>query len=170
MLQIHQRLHDHRPTDDVLILPFELRCRARFRAVSEQGVAVGLFLERGHILDEGDVLVSDCGKRFAVLAAPEAVVTATAVDLRSFARACYHLGNRHVPLQLGDHWVRFQPDHVLEEMLLTFGLALSREAQPFRPEPGAYSAQGGGHAHHRHDHGRHHHAHHHDHSHEHHGH
>lgn len=171
MLQIHQRLHDHGPTDDVLVLPFELRCRARFRAVSEQGVTVGLFLERGHVLDEGDVLISDCGKRFAVQAAPEAVVTATATDLRSFARACYHLGNRHVPLQLGDHWVRFQPDHVLEEMLTNFGLALTHEAQPFRPEPGAYSGTGGGHHHDHSDHGHdHHHEHQHGHTHGHHGH
>jgi urease accessory protein len=155
MLQIHQRIHDHSAANDILVLPFELRCRARFRAVSENGITVGLFLERGHVLDEGDVLISDCGQRFAVKAAAEAVVTATAADLRSFARACYHLGNRHVPLQLGDYWVRFQPDHILEAMVAGFGLALAHAAQPFRPEPGAYSGQGGAHqhaGHHDHDH------------------
>lgn len=166
MLQIHQRIHDHAPTDDTLVLPFELRCRARFRAVSAKGQAVGLFLERGRVLDEGDVLISDCGQRFAVQAAPEAVVTATAADLRSFARACYHLGNRHVPLQLGEYWVRFQPDHVLEDMVAAFGLSLAHEARPFRPESGAYSGQGGGHHHHGHrDHGDHAHDHHHEHGH-----
>ena len=160
MLQIHQRLHDHAPTDDVLVLPFELRCRARFRAVSEQGVTVGLFLERGHILDEGDVLISNCGKRFAVLAAPEAVVTATATNLRSFARACYHLGNRHVQLELQPDHLKLEPDHVLAGMLHHMHLIVSEAHAPFEPEGGAYT---GGHSHghrHGHDHG-------HDHGHEH---
>jgi urease accessory protein len=155
MLEVHH-LHAQEggPVDDLLELPYELRCRARFRAVTQKGVEVGLFLERGHILDEGDILLTDCGKRIGIKAALESVATLRAADWQSFARACYHLGNRHVPLQIGERWARMQPDHVLEEMVTGLGLEVVHERQPFRPEPGAYKSGGHshGHAHAPHDH------------------
>jgi len=133
--------------DDTLILPFELRQRGRLKAVTDNGVEVGLFLERGKVLSDGMLLESEDGKRIRVRAQAEAVVTAYCDDWLTFARACYHLGNRHVPLQVGERWVRFQPDHVLEEMVRLLGLNTRSELAPFDPEGGAYS---GGHHHHEH--------------------
>ncbi len=154
MLEIHHlHVQEGGPVDDVLELPYELRCRARFRAVTQKGEEVGLFLERGHILDEGDILFTDCGKRIGIRAALESVATLRAADWESFSRACYHLGNRHVPLQVGERWARMQPDHVLEEMVVGLGLEVLHERQPFRPESGAYKSGGHAHGHgHSHDH------------------
>lgn len=165
MLEIKTNLGQSKlQADDVLTLPYELRQRGRLKAITDKGVEVGLFLERGKVLSDGMLLKSECGRLIRVRAQDEAVITASCDDWLAFARACYHLGNRHVPLQVGERWVRFQPDHVLQEMVQLFGLTAEHELAPFDPENGAYS--GGhhhGHHHHEdeseHDHG--HHGHHH---------
>jgi len=136
----HLHRNDHAAVDDWLDLPYELRCRSRFRTTTRSGADIGVFLERGLILDAGDVLIDNDGKRFGIGAANETVVTAHAEDWLVFARACYHLGNRHVPMQIGERWLRIQPDHVLEELIASFGLSIQLEEQPFRPEGGAYSS------------------------------
>ncbi len=144
---------------DSLSLPFDLRKRGRFRATSDGGRDLGVFIERGQVLSDGDLLLSECGQVIRVIAQPEPVVTARADDWLTFARVCYHLGNRHVPLQVGERWLRFQPDHVLQELVELYGLRTRREDAPFAPENGAYGSQGGqghGHSHdhdHDHDHG-----------------
>ncbi|RRJ84372.1 urease accessory protein UreE [Aestuariirhabdus litorea] len=142
--------------DDRLSLPFELRRKGRFRARTEGGVEVGVFIERGQLLADGDLLLTECGQRIRVCSQREAVVTARSANPLAFARACYHLGNRHVPLQIGEGWLRFQPDHVLEELVRLHGLEAQPEQAPFDPENGAYGHLGG-HRHsddhdHRHDH------------------
>jgi urease accessory protein len=140
MIEItHLHRNDNDTVDDWLDLPYELRCRSRFRTTTRGGADIGIFLERGLILDVGDVLVADDGRRFGISAANETVVTAYADDWNVFARACYHLGNRHVPMQIGERWLRIQPDHVLQELIENFGLRVENEQQPFRPESGAYS-------------------------------
>jgi urease accessory protein len=166
----HLHRDDKNPVDEWIDLPYELRCRSRFRTNTRSGADVGVFLDRGLILDEGDVLIGNDGRRFGISAANEMVVTAKTESWLDFSRACYHLGNRHVPMQIGERWLRIQPDYVLEEMIVSFGLAVTREEQPFRPEGGAYSngritrilphshgsdhAKGHDHAHsHSHDHG-----------------
>jgi len=136
----HLYRNDQGPVDDWLDLPYELRCRSRFRTATRSGADIGVFLDRGLILDEGDVLIGNDGKRFGIAAANETVVTARAQDWLVFARAVYHLGNRHVAMQIGERWLRIQPDHVLEELIASFGLVVKREEQPFRPEGGAYSS------------------------------
>ena len=129
------------PADDYITLPFELRQKGRFKAISDQGLELGVFLERGQVLAHNDRLQAEDGRIFAVVAKPESVVTAYANDWPSFARACYHLGNRHVTLQLGDCWLRFQPDHVLEHLAEHLGLRLEVGDAPFHPESGAYHGQ-----------------------------
>ena len=137
------------PADDSVTLAFEQRQKGRFKAVSDQGLELGIFLERGQVLAQGDKLQAEDGRIFTVIAKPESVVTAHADDWPSFARACYHLGNRHVTLQLGERWLRFQPDHVLEHLAEHLGLRLEIGEAPFHPEAGAYH---GAHAHaHSHD-------------------
>jgi urease accessory protein len=166
MLKLTQRLEgkDH-PVDDQLSLPYDQRKRGRFKALTDSGAPVGVFIDRGQVLNDGDLLCSDSGQCIRVIAQPEPVVTATSDDWLQFAKVCYHLGNRHVPLQVGERWLRFQPDHVLQELAELYGLSTRLEQAPFSPENGAYGAHGGhshGHSHghdhsHDHDHSHHHH-------------
>ncbi len=132
---------------DRLSLPFDLRKRGRFKASTESGREVGVFIERGQVLQDGDLLLTECNQVIQVVAQAEAVVTATATDWLQFTRVCYHLGNRHVPLQVGELWLRFQPDHVLQELAELHGLTAVNELAPFMPENGAYGAHGGHHSH-----------------------
>jgi len=153
MIQITEKLAAPAPATTTLTLPFELRQKSRLRATLDNGAEAGLFLERGTLLRHGDLLRADSGEIIEVRAAPEDVSTARAADALLLARACYHLGNRHVPLQVGDGWLRYLHDHVLDDMLLHMGLDVTFERAPFEPEGGAYAGEAHGHAHaHEHDH------------------
>lgn len=121
-----------------LLLPFERRRKARQRATLESGEPVALMLPRGLRLKDGDLLATDTGRIVAVVASPEAVSTVPSGDPRALARAAYHLGNRHVAVQVGDGWLRYLADHVLDEMLRGLGLSPEAERAPFEPESGAY--------------------------------
>ncbi len=113
-----------------------------------------MFLERGTILRDGDLLLADDGRVVEVEAAPESVSTVQADDPRQLARACYHLGNRHVALQIGAGWLRYQHDHVLDDMVRGLGLEVRSELAPFEPEGGAYVSHAASHGHgHTHSHG-----------------
>lgn len=131
------------PADVKLVLPFQLRNKSRLRTALETGEEVGLILERGSILRGGDLLLAEDGRVVQVVAEPETVSTVRASEPVALCRASYHLGNRHVALQIGDGWVRYQHDHVLDEMVRGLGLAVTVEQAPFEPEAGAY----GGHSH-----------------------
>jgi urease accessory protein len=135
--------------DFTLTLPYELRQKSRLRASLDNGDEIGLLLPRGTVLRGGDYLKSETGQVILVKAADEVVSTVSEKDPTLFARACYHLGNRHVPLQIGDGWLRYLHDHVLDDMLRGLGLSVGCERAPFEPEAGAY---GGGHHHHDHEH------------------
>lgn len=131
-----------------LILPFDFRQRSRFTATLENGESVAVSLPRGTQLRDGDLLRAETDALIEVQAALEAVSTAYAQTPTELARACFHLGNRHTRVQIGPAWVRYLQDHVLDEMVLGFGLAIVHEQSPFEPESGAYAA---GHvAHHEH--------------------
>ena len=129
----------------VLRLPYDTRQKSRFRAHLGDGTEVGVVLERGQILRDGDGLRSPGGLVVRVEAAPETVSTARCADAVQLARVCYHLGNRHVPLQIGDGFARYRHDHVLDAMVEGLGVQVTVAEAPFEPEPGAY---GGGHGHH----------------------
>jgi urease accessory protein len=144
------RSSDHpRAAERRLLLPFGERSRSRLRAVLDNGEEAGLFLERGTILRGGDLLLADDGRVVEVQAADESVSTVCTDDAQQLARACYHLGNRHVALQIGAGWLRYQHDHVLDDMLRGFGLTVRVELGPFEPEGGAYvsHAHANSHAH-----------------------
>lgn len=141
----HHAPADAAPTER-LVLPFELRCKSRLRARLASGEEVGLFLERGAVLRAGDRLLGGDGRVVEVAASPEAVCEARSDDAPLLARAAYHLGNRHVPVQVAPGLLRFGRDHVLAEMLRGLGLAVTETEAPFEPESGAYGGHGG-HAH-----------------------
>lgn len=145
MLIVQKRGEAHAEASERLVLPFNLRQKSRLRTRLASGREVGLFMERGTVLRGGDRLVSDCGVSIAVEAAPERVVTVTCASPMELARAAYHLGNRHVPLEIGAGYLRLEADPVLADMLRQLGAALVEENAPFEPEAGAY---GGGHHHH----------------------
>ncbi|GHC30307.1 urease accessory protein UreE [Aidingimonas halophila] len=161
MLKLIERLGaiEHDQAGDTLTLPFESRTRGRFKARSDTGRELGLFLDRGPVLRDGEGLRADSGEVILVRAADEPVVTARTEAGLPLARLAYHLGNRHVQLALGEDeqggWVRFPPDHVLEELAERLGATLDHHDAPFDPEPGAYS-QGGHHQGHHHSHAHHH--------------
>lgn len=139
MLTISKRLTDSRTADLRLELPFDLRNRSRLRT-SLNGEEAGLFLERGTVLRGGDLLLADDGRVIEVVAAKETVSTVRSSDAGQLARAAYHLGNRHVALQIGDGWLRYQHDHVLDDMVRGLGFSIAIDEAPFEPEAGAYGA------------------------------
>lgn len=147
MLKATELLKDVNQHDVTLTLPYELRQKSRLRASLDNGTDIGLMLPRGTILRGGDYIQAEDGTTIKVMAADELVSIAYTEDKTLFARACYHLGNRHVPLQIGGGWLRYLHDHVLDDMLAGLGVEVSTEQAPFEPEAGAY---GGGHHHHDH--------------------
>lgn len=138
IVRIHERLQTSAPAMATLILSFEERQKSRQRARLESGEEVGLNLPHGTVLRGGDRLRADDGRVIEVRAAPEPVSTAASVDPIQLARAAYHLGNRHVAVQIGAGWVRYLRDHVLDGMVRALGMTLRQEIIPFEPEAGAY--------------------------------
>lgn len=143
-----------------LVLPFDLRQRSRLLATLDSGEEIGLTLPRGTVLRGGDRLQASDGRIVEIVAAPELVSIVRTGDARQLARAAYHLGNRHIAVQVAHDSLQFLRDHVLEEMLRGQGLKVEADVLPFEPEGGAYS-QGHGHSHdgHAHGHGAHDHHH-----------
>lgn len=128
-----------------LALSAEERTRSRHRFTSTDGVEIQLLLPRGTALRDGDLLRDDADSvKARVQARPEPVITARATDACTLTRAAYHLGNRHVALELGNAYLRLNPDPVLMELLVQLGLSVIEEIAPFQPEAGAY----GNHSHH----------------------
>jgi urease accessory protein len=135
-----------------LALDAEERTRSRHRFTTVEGIEVNLQLPRGTVLLDGDFL---CGQDLEsivvkVVAKPEPVITATAHNALELLRAAYHLGNRHVPLEVTTAYLRLSPDSVLENMLEHLGLHIKAEVLPFQPESGAYGSSS--HSHHGHSH------------------
>ncbi|HEY9096600.1 MAG TPA: urease accessory protein UreE [Hydrogenophaga sp.] len=148
-----------------LELDWDLRQKSRFEAIASDGQAVGVFLPRGTVLRGGDVLVGTDGSFVRVIAAPQTVLRITACTAHDHGhshdhgafdlmRAAYHLGNRHVPIELKPDHLKIEPDHVLADMLRAMHLAVEEVSAPFEPESGAYGhanshshAPGHGHGH-----------------------
>jgi urease accessory protein len=152
-------------------LDWDLRQKSRFATTDSSGRELGIFLPRGTVVRGGDVLVAEDGSLIRVIAAPQAVLVITTCAQHGtpfdLTRAAYHLGNRHVPIELKPDHLKIEPDHVLADMLRAMHLNVTEAQAAFEPEGGAYAQ--GGHAHgHDHDHGHEHgHAHEHKHGHEH---
>lgn len=131
---------------DTLTLPFELRQKSRQRVVLGSGREAALMIERGVVLRGNDRLAG-ADETVLVIAAREQVSTVESTDLLLLTRAAYHLGNRHVPLQVGHGFVRYQVDHVLDAMVRDLGLSPRVEQAPFEPEAGAYGRHTHSHGH-----------------------
>jgi urease accessory protein len=151
MLILNQRTAA--PATDSVALAYDERKRSRLKVTLASGREAGIFLERGDHLHGGDKLIAEDGSAVVeIVAAPERLIEAVADSPLLFARAAYHLGNRHVPVQIlptgNGGKLRFQTDHVLAEMVRGLGCAVGETEAPFQPESGAYGAHGGHHHHH----------------------
>jgi urease accessory protein len=139
-----------------LTLPLHSRIKSRLRVTLDDGQEAGLFLPRGTTLKDGDLLTGENGISVLVRAAEEELSTLVSDNPHLLARACYHLGNRHVSIQIEPGRVSYLHDHVLDEMLRGLGLEVGITRAPFEPEPGAYGGsaeKGRDHAHgHTHEH------------------
>jgi urease accessory protein len=143
-------------------LDWDVRQKSRFDATDSLGRQLGVFLPRGTLVRGGDVLVAEDGSMVKVIAAPQAVLRITACTSHGspfdLTRAAYHLGNRHVPIELKPDHLKIEPDHVLADMLRSMHLIVNPVEEAFEPEGGAYSSGGHGHDH-GHDHAKHEHSH-----------
>lgn len=141
-------------------LDWDVRQKSRFDATDSQGRQIGVFLPRGTAVRGGDVLVAEDGSLVRVIAAPQPVLRITHCTAHGtpfdLTRAAYHLGNRHVPIELKPDHLKIEPDHVLADMLRSMHLIVVAVEEAFEPEGGAYGSHehshGGGHSHDHHGH------------------
>ena len=140
MLTLTRRSHSH-PGDVIdftLSLTAEDRTRSRHHFQSDCGEPLHLQLPRGTVLRDGDLLISEDDRRVKVIAKPEPVITVRTKTTLELLRAAYHVGNRHVPLEITAEYLRLSPDSVLKDMLENLGLQVEEGIAPFQPEAGAY--------------------------------
>lgn len=132
-------------------LDWDLRQKSRFDTTDSQGRRIGVFLPRGTAVRGGDVLVAEDGSLVRVIAKPQPVLVITHCSEHGtpfdLTRAAYHLGNRHVPIELQPDHLKIEPDHVLAAMLRSMHLIVREAEEAFEPEGGAYGGHGGGHGH-----------------------
>ena len=137
-------------------LDWDVRQKSRFAATDSQGRELAIFLPRGQAVRGGDVLVAEDGSMVRVIAAPQKVLHITTCPTHGtpfdLTRAAYHLGNRHVPIELQPDHLKIEPDHVLADMLRSMHLTVTETEMPFEPEGGAYGGHvtNDGHSHHAH--------------------
>ena len=132
-------------------LDWDVRQKSRFDTTDSRGRHLGVFLPRGTLVRGGDVMVAEDGSMVKVLAAPQSVLRITACTSHGspfdLTRAAYHLGNRHVPIELKPDHLKIEPDHVLADLLRAMHLIVNAVDEAFEPEGGAYSAATHAHSH-----------------------
>ncbi len=160
MIELSARADSNTEVSTTVTLPVDKRVKSRLRVTLDDGRQAGIFLPHGESLQHGDKLMSSDGVVVLVQAADESLSVAESGDMLVFSRVVYHLGNRHVPVEIaldekGGGVVCYLHDHVLDDMLAGLGVAVKKVSAPFNPEPGAYGggafsggAHGAGHHHH----------------------
>ena len=168
MLHLHVIIPAHEPSGPAtgsVTLTLDERRRTRLLVFLDDGREAAVQLPRGSALRDGDRLRAlEDGQIVLVSAAAESLSIARTSDAHLLLRGAYHLGNRHVPVELGEGWLAYEHDHVLDDMVRGLGLRVETRLAPFEPEGGAFRHDGahghshdvdrrheGGHAH-RHDH------------------
>ncbi|EEZ6568402.1 urease accessory protein UreE [Escherichia coli] len=148
MLYLTRRVETPAQTTASVTLPVDMRVKSRIKVTLNDGRQAGLLLPRGLLLRDGDILSNENDDEFIkVIAADEAVSVVRCADPFMLAKACWHLGNRHVPLQIMPGELRYHHDHVLDDMLRQFGLDVDFAHLPFEPEAGAYASKSHAHNH-----------------------
>jgi urease accessory protein len=135
----HQRTNPAQVVQGVVVLSAEERLRSRYRCQTQDGTELLLSLPRGTVLHEGDLLTTETSDWWVrVQAKAEPVLKVEANSPLDLLRATYHLGNRHVPLEVTATALKLSPDPVLKEMLEHLGATVTEAVEPFYPEMGAY--------------------------------
>ena len=151
MLHLHEIVPAHEPSGSPtgsVTLTLDERRRSRLLVFLDDGREAAVQLPRGSALRDGDRLRAvEGGQIVLVSAAAENLSVARTDDAHLLLRGAYHLGNRHVPVELGDGWLAYEHDHVLDDMVRGLGLRVEARLQPFEPEGGAFQHDGAGHAH-----------------------
>ena len=147
MIELTHRAPADSQVDTEALLTIHQRTRSRQRITLADGREAGLMVARGETLRGGDLLTGACGTVVRVVAALEPVSTARAHPGQALARICYHLGNRHVPLEVGEDYARYLHDHVLDDMVRGLGGTVDVHDHAFEPEDGAYGGTSHSHAH-----------------------
>jgi len=155
------------PVVDTVILPYAQRQAQKGFLFGVKGTCVELDFAETMRLRTDDALVLDSGGLVEVVAEPEPLIEARAADLPALARLAWHLGDRHMPVQIFERKLRVRRDAAVEALLQSLGAKIAEIDAPFEPEGGAYAAPAGEHHHHDHHHHDHGHAHDHGHSHDH---
>lgn len=145
MLTLNAKIAQAETVSAQLVLPYELRENSRLRTVLASGEEVAIFMERGTVLRNNDLLQGDDGRVVQIIAEEEPTYRITCDSALQLLRCAFHLGNRHTQTQVGDGFLRIAQDSVLKEMLTGLGATVVEENAQFEPESGAY---GGGHHHH----------------------
>lgn len=148
MIRLIEKTNAAEAINTTLTLPLASRVKSRLRVTLDNGEEAGLFLERSTTLKDGEILRSEDGYRVQVRAAEETLSIVDCTDCHLLARACYHLGNRHVLVQIEPRQVSYLHDHVLDDMLRGLGLEVLIAEAPFEPETGAYGGSAAAHSHH----------------------
>ena len=156
MIKFEEKTTTQDKPNTTVTLVRDQREKSRLKVTLDDGREAGLFFEKGTSFQDGDLIISDDGEVLVeIKAADETVSSVYCDDPLQLARACYHLGNRHIPLQIDKDVLRYQHDHVLDDMVRGLGLDVKTEQAPFEPESGAYSDSHGhshGHSHEHHGH------------------
>jgi urease accessory protein len=142
MLTFDRRAAPGTPPTGTLTLPCEARRRSRQKVTLDSGEEAGVMLAWGESLRHGDLIASTEGRVVRVVAADEPVLLIRCSHPRELARVAYHLGNRHVAVEVGEGTLKIAPDHVLRAMVEGLGAKVERANLPFDPEAGAYGAHG----------------------------
>ncbi|MDP6104462.1 MAG: urease accessory protein UreE [Gammaproteobacteria bacterium] len=142
MREFVEKINSSQNIDGSVTLDLQQRVKSRLKTCSDSGEKIGIFMERGNVLEHGDLIIDKDGYVLKVVAALETISSIYSDDPLLLARACYHLGNRHVELQIKETSVHYIHDHVLDKMIQSFGLDVIIESLPFQPEKGAYNSHG----------------------------
>ncbi|HID02417.1 MAG TPA: urease accessory protein UreE [Desulfobacterales bacterium] len=148
MIQLTQKDSHCKKAITTLTLPWGKRTKSRQRVLLDTGEEAGLFLERGVILRGGDIISNADNFTVQIHAAKETLSLVFCENSLQLSRLCYHLGNRHVDLQISSDHLCYPHDHVLDEMIMGLGFSPVKLEAPFEPETGAYSDGGHCHSHH----------------------
>ncbi|NHZ65783.1 urease accessory protein UreE [Massilia genomosp. 1] len=144
---MHTKLAQAERIDDELVLGYDQREKCRLRARLASGEEVALFMVRGTVLRDGELLTGAEGRVVRVVAASEATYVVRCGTPLIMARCAFHLGNRHTQAQIGEGFLRIRVDPVLKEMVEGLGARVEQENAPFEPEAGAYAGAGHSHGH-----------------------
>jgi urease accessory protein UreE len=147
MITLHTKLEHAAEVHDELVLAYDQREKCRLRARLASGDEAALFMVRGTVLRDGDLLTGEDRRVVRVTAAREPTYLVHCPTERVLARCAFHLGNRHTQVQIGTGSLRIRVDPVLKEMVEGLGARVIEEAAPFEPEPGAYAGAGHSHGH-----------------------